>query len=513
MLRLKELFARVETRIFLVAWIFFTVHFATNIVREHYPAFSLVEQGNFQLDEYEGLHSDIFVHTDGHAYICNQVGTSVLAALPLLVFDPVLDALQRHSLAQLEASGGEVDLTYESEYPGRQRFYRLVREKGLDLRLGASAAITSTFFMAPLCALAMILVFRVLSGRGIARRRAIQLAFLFGFGTPIFYRAGILSGNFVLTLCVFASFLLIWRRPDEGAPVSTARRFWGGVLGGYGLVVDYAAAVSLPLLFGYLVFSRTRAVGLARASREALPYFLGSLPPVFFLWFTQWAMFGDPFLPAQSHMPVVNFTDRGFRGFDWPDLDLFWMNLASPNYGLFPWAPILALAFLPLLGLPNSARVLGKSERRFVWTYVALFLLFCAANQYARMQWNTGFRYLLTLNPFLFLLASDHLARIPERIFWIAALPALLHSWVMSQVRYTVGTMEEDVTGSSIAGTWQRFLEDGVQLPWLNVLRQTKPEEHIVQWFGWPYLILVTCVLVSLAIWSVSSRLERRLGV
>ena len=31
-----------ETRLFLVAWILYSVHFATNVVREHYPAFSIV---------------------------------------------------------------------------------------------------------------------------------------------------------------------------------------------------------------------------------------------------------------------------------------------------------------------------------------------------------------------------------------------------------------------------------------------------------------------------------------
>ena len=33
------------TRVFLTAWIVFSLHFVTNTVREHYPAFSLVEDG------------------------------------------------------------------------------------------------------------------------------------------------------------------------------------------------------------------------------------------------------------------------------------------------------------------------------------------------------------------------------------------------------------------------------------------------------------------------------------
>ena len=84
-------------RLFIVLWIVYSVHFATNVVREHYPAFSLVDHGTFRVDEYQGFHPDIFVHTDGHSVIGNQVFVSMLAAVPLLVFDPVLDALERYS--------------------------------------------------------------------------------------------------------------------------------------------------------------------------------------------------------------------------------------------------------------------------------------------------------------------------------------------------------------------------------------------------------------------------------
>jgi hypothetical protein len=44
-------------RIFLIAWMLYSVHFATNVVREHYPAFSISEHGTFYVDEYQGFHS------------------------------------------------------------------------------------------------------------------------------------------------------------------------------------------------------------------------------------------------------------------------------------------------------------------------------------------------------------------------------------------------------------------------------------------------------------------------
>ena len=51
-------------RVFLTCWILLAAHFATNIAREHYPAFSLAERGTLQVDPYLGLHSDLFEHRD-----------------------------------------------------------------------------------------------------------------------------------------------------------------------------------------------------------------------------------------------------------------------------------------------------------------------------------------------------------------------------------------------------------------------------------------------------------------
>ncbi len=100
-----RLLASRRTRIFLIAWIVYSAHFATNVVREHYPAFALIERGTFWVDDYRGFHSDIFVHPNGHAVIGNQVLVSALAAVPLFVFSPVLNALQRYSLEKIAEEG------------------------------------------------------------------------------------------------------------------------------------------------------------------------------------------------------------------------------------------------------------------------------------------------------------------------------------------------------------------------------------------------------------------------
>ena len=487
-----------KVRLFLICWMLFSLHFATNVVREHYPAFALVERGDFKLDEYVGFHSDIFVHTDGHAYIGNQVATSVFAALPLWIFDPALDALEDRRKEQLASGAASAVAAYDTEYPMRAAFMQQVKAAGLDLRFGAATAITTVFLTAPLSALMVTLLFHLLLVRGVPRGRAYWLALIFGLGTPLFYRTGNLSNNVFLMYATFVAFWLIW--DPRGTGVSWTRRFVAGFLAGAGLAFDYSGVIPLLVLYGYLGLRRMGQTSFVTSFRESLVFVLGSIPSVGFLLFSQWVMYGDPFMPGQYWMPAVNFTDQGWRGFSFPELDLFLENLTSPNWGLFPFGPLLLLAFLPAL-YKRESLVVPRQERLFIWSLVLALFLFCAANQYSRMQWNSGFRYFLVLVPFLYLLLCDHLARVPGPLLFLLGFPAILHTWVLCQVRYTVPLKQMLPEGNAVLGCWTRFLEDGVQYPWLTVLRQTTPDAS--SWIHYqilPYALLAACLLVWFAL-------------
>lgn len=487
--------------LFLAAWVVFSAHFATNVVREHYPAFSLAERGNLQVDAYEGLHSDLFRHRDGHVYANNNVTTSVFAALPLFVFRPVLDALEEHRLAQRTEGGTETEEThYETEYEGRARFFAEVKRRGLDLRFGAATAITTAFFMAPLSALTVVWVFALLLRAGFPKREARWLALLYAFGTPLFFRTASLSNNTFQMVATFAAFALLW--PDAKERFSAARRFWAGAAAGLALAADYSGAVFLPLHFLWLVVPVWRRAGFGAACTTGLPYFLGTLPPIGFLLFTQYWMYGSPWFPGQFWMPVANFTEEGWRGFGAPRWDLFWENLVSPNWGLFAFAPFLALALVPPAWLGGHSR-LPRGVRSFTLVYGLSFAIFCAANQYSRMQWNTGFRYLIVLVPMLFLCTADLLVRVPRPAAWGIGLISVLHAWVPCMYRYTARADEvlSDWGGNALAENWRRFFEHGVTLPWLNVLRQTTPDASSplhAPWLG-AALVAATWGLLLLA--------------
>ncbi len=163
-----------------------------------------------------------------------------------------------------------------------------------------------------------------------------------------------------------------------------------------------------------------------------------------------------------------------------PKLDLYYLNLFSPSYGMYTYGPILTIGLNPVFFYDRNKLILPFSERLLVAIYFFLFLTFCAANQYSRIQFNSGFRYLLPLVPLVYLSVCDHLVRLLRRWLIIIVVPILFHSWVISMVRKPF-----------IPESWYRFITEGFQLPWLTVLRATSPEDHpILSSFLLPIIII-----------------------
>lgn len=514
--------APVEVRLFLVGWILFSLLFATNVVREHYPAFALVERGDWVCDAYvvtdpdgvrRALHSDIFPHVrepwgDGHWYTGNNVLGSLIAAAPLLLFDPLLDRIE----AWTRSRGAPAPrAAYETEYPvSAAAVDRMVRA-GYHLRFAAATVVTSAFLMAPLSALWMAWMYRILRGRGAGRRGAALLALAFGFATPVLYRTAHLVHNMFLAQAVFLCFWCLRREGGERPPA--ARIALAGFFGGACLALDYAGVVPLLVFFAWLALESWCEAGLRRAALDSLAYVAGSVPPVLFLLGTQWAMYGTPWYPGQVHMPDVNFTEHGWRGLTPPSPEVFWRNLVDLDWGLYPFGPLLVLGLVPA-ALLRGRLLFTRRERRMAAAFTLAFMLFCSMNRYSLMQWNTGFRYLLPVVPFAFLAACDVLVRLPAawRVGLIGA--SALQVLVLSMTRYTVPLIEDWRAGTTnaVSGSWERFFaRGGVQLPWLTRAGQITPGDAWFEapWVAWALSLaaLATCA----GVWRLGERAELRI--
>ena len=68
----------VALRLFVTCWMLYVLHFATNTVREIYPALSLGDHLSFDVSEYVGFHPDIFEIPGRGAFINNNPGASIV---------------------------------------------------------------------------------------------------------------------------------------------------------------------------------------------------------------------------------------------------------------------------------------------------------------------------------------------------------------------------------------------------------------------------------------------------
>jgi hypothetical protein len=452
--------SRLGLRLVVSLWIVLSLHFATNISRELYPAITLAERGTLAVDEYTGLHPDIFVAPSGRAFINNNPGASVVAAVPLVLARPLLAAAERAARRRLAENPGPPAAVYDDPRPNRQRFFREARERGLDLKFGVAAAVSAVGVMAPLTALLGWLMYRVLRSRGLAPRRAAMYGALSVVATPVFFRAAYLNHNHLLGIAVFASFVLLWQRAATTATLVAAmpcraRRDHG---------LQRRRAGRLPGLVGDLETRRAEGepAGLRGSglSHGVVRRRIGRLPLALLGY--QWWAFGAPLTVPQSLMPPTEYSVHGFSGMSVPQLDLIGQNLFDVRFGLFAFGPLLLLALPGLWLMPRTW--LTRRQTAVIAAYFVGFLLFCSANQFARLQWNTGLRYLLPLVPFCFLYAVPVLERlpaVPRR--WMLAL-AITVSWALAMAR------------ESVPESLLRVFVAGPELPWLTVIGKTAPQ-------------------------------------
>lgn len=482
----------ISIKIFLTCALVFGLHFATNTVREIFPALSLGDRMSFDVSEYNGLHPDIFEMPGRGVFINNNPGASVMGAVPYLIFRPAVDAVVVRINAGRATDPNAQSQQYDSIYPMAREFYQRARERGFDIKFGLAAAITQGFVMVPLSALSVVMMYWVLLHLTGRPRAAVLLAMLYAFATPVFYRTAQLNQNLLLAHFAFFAFVLLWRPTPTTERQKTPFYFLAGLCAGWTVVLDYSGVVALAAISGYAL-ARWLAVPAEERSIAQLGRFAAGVAICgAMLMGYQWSSFGHPILPAQSYMPPANFTDAGYRGFSLPSLDLLVDTAFSPRFGLFTSAPLLLLALYAPAWLRKRTSLLERPELFFVIAFVALFFVFCAANQYGRMQFNTGVRHIVPVVPFVFLLAASVLVRMPAVLAAIAGAGSTYWMWCL--------VMYRDVEqGLGIIEAVKHVTFEGFQLPWLMTLERMG---YVKDASAIP-ILLITGVLIWI-IWNVN---------
>ena len=456
----------IRWRLFATAWVVFSLHFATDIVREHYPAIALGDHLTFRLDEYGGLHPDLFETPGRGWHIGNNPGISMFAAIPYALARPLIDPIVQRVRSGREAAGLTEPPEYDTEWPNQREFFAEAWRRGLDVKLALAALVTQVLFMAPICAAAVVLMFGVLRHVFDSDRMGGWMALLFAFGTPLFYRAGFLNHNMVLGLIAFAAFALIWDPGGERPLTVRAQMVVAGLAAGLTLLFDYSGVVFVALLFGYAMLRNRDTLDGRGLLRRSLWFAAGGAGPVFLLWFYQWRAFGNPFLPGQHWMPPVEWIELGYQGYGPPQLELLWLLAFDHRFGLFVFCPLFLAACLAVSRKGRRGVNLPAFEMWMCLGVFAALWIFFAGSNYTRLQFNTGLRYLAPVIPFLFVPAAVGLARLPSLVASLVGVLSVGLTWALAmyrEVERPLGVLDPVV----------RTLTEGLDLPVLAALERT----------------------------------------
>ena len=474
-------------RLVFTVWIVYALHATTNVVRETYLAIAIGDRFSLRVDQYLGLHPDLFEIPGRGAYINNNPGASFLGAVPYTMSRPFLAALFAYRPSLIAP---KPPAAYNDPRPNRTLFMNESRARGLDVKLALAAIITQVGLMAPLGALAALLLFFYLRERGQSERRAIALSLIYAFATPIFFRSGFLNQNAILAHCSLAAWVLMTglKPRAPGAPVPPWHLWLAGLVLGYGLLSDYSAA-PLLVVFGVWSLVSARQSGWGAMIRAGALFSLGAAVPLAGLLAYQWAAFGSPWFPAQRYMPPTRYSVIGWNGFFIPTRELLIGNLFDPRYGLFAFCPLLIAAF----AAPFIRREPGDPSRAELgWIFAAsgALYVFSSANQFANLQWNTGVRYMVPAGPLLFL------ALVPV----LRKLPAIAGSLLLGVT--VVISFAVSMTRESVPDALQLLFTQGPTLPVFIVLEKMASGYPALQ-FGpvAPWILLAAVALLLVLVW------------
>jgi hypothetical protein len=487
----RPLTRRLSVRLFLTCWLVFVLHFATDIVREHYLSFSIAEDFSFRMDKYLGLHVDIFDTPGYGAHIGNNPGVSMVGAIPYAIFRPLIDPIVARVNAQRAASGAPLTAIYDDPRPSRVEFFRKTREQGLDIQFGLAAGVIQAFFMAPMSALAAVVMLHTLYAAGLTKRASLLGALLYALGTPVLFRTAFINQNLFIAHLLLFGFVALWQPGGMPRWRQGTRWFLAGVMGGYSVLSDYSGFVVLAFLGLYALWLAWTAGGWRHAWRSAVAYTAGAAGPLALLLFYQWRSFGSPWYPGQHYMPPVDWIDIGYQGVGLPEWELFTMLLFDTRFGLLTTSPIMALSVVGLVAALRTRSWLPRREALFLFGFSVAFLVFFSAVQYTRLQWVTGLRYVIPVVPALFLLAFLCLTRLPPWLRFPLMVIAFAESFALSMARATW-----------ISDSLARVFFGGLQLPWLSVLQRMAPQyfpfldEHTS-----PLPILILCGALLYGLW------------
>jgi hypothetical protein len=499
----------VARRVFITCWLVYSLHVATNMIRENYLALAIGDHLSFRVDEYAGMHDDIFEHPGFGWHIGSNPGASMLAAIPYALSRPILDPVIRAVQDRRREAGATSPPTYDAPLETDRRLYEEAWRRGFDVKFGIASVIMQSLCMAVISALGVVLMYLVLAGWLKSSRTALWLALLYAFGTPLFYRTGFLNHNMMMGTFGFFGFAMLWNRWGWSRVSDTGRFFLAGLAGGVCVLLDYSGILLLLGLGAYGAATLreregARGVLASGSTRRLGAWAVGAIGPLALLWFYQWTSFGHPLYPPQHWMPPVEYIELGYQGITTPSPELAGMLAFDYRFGLFVSCPLFLLALASPFFRASGRAVLPRRELIVCGAIVLAFFLFFSGVHYTRWQFNTGIRYLAPTFPFLFLLSAVTLMRLPGLASRILGGVSIVFAWMMAMSRDVSGgkvELTDQDTGLGVLDPVLSVLGNGPQLPALTTLSRMEGYGFLTSGLLQPWQLFLFLGVLLVLVW------------
>ncbi|MCC7542551.1 MAG: hypothetical protein IT379_40420 [Deltaproteobacteria bacterium] len=394
----------------------------------YYMTVAIVEDGTFAIDRVQerwGWVNDKATR-DGHVYSVKAPGTSYLGIPAYFVYAKITRAL-----------GGEPD-----------------RTTGLwILRVTASVL--------PMLVLALVL-HRFVGRRTRSALLADASVLAVALGSNLYGYGMMFVSHATSAAAGFGAFMAA-RRIEEIVRGGRKPPGWlllaAGALAASVTALEYPGFVATVPLLLYAVWA-TRFWKRLRARSLGVGWIaLGAAVPTAAVLFFHWRAFGHPLTPGHRLLETEAFRDLATQGFfgssGMPSGQALGSLVASPECGLVPWTPLVALAPIGfvLLLLRRGWRVAGAS---LIAVPVLSWVLISTMNNW-RGGWTIGPRYLAIAVPFCVFGAAMACAEITRR----AKRPAV--GWVASTL--ALGLAFASVIASAVPSAWYAHIPEDFSHP------------------------------------------------
>ena len=349
-------------------------------------------------------------------------------------------------------------------------------------RLVLAVALT-VLFVAPLTALAAVLMLRILITLGATPNNAIWGVVAFVWGSLFVLYGTFVSHNAVGALLAFVTFAIIfseWNRAPGRKVTSPIRLFGAGLLAGLAVTTEYSEVLTIVVLLGYSC--------LRLGVKRSVIFMLGIGIVAALHGYYAYVAFDSAIDTPYAHRFLPIYGARGLYYLVYPHVGKIWKLCFGPVRGIFifmPWALISCGSALMVIRLKTRFHI----EAWCTLTVVVSFLLYNSSIDPHLPAYGFGARFMIGAIPFL--------------VVGLGFMPGLLnHKSVRSLIALAVILDGLVLLAGSPMGTGETFGSAHIYVmkliaeygPRTQVMRVLSTNVHSL---SWPANVLLFSVWVS----------------